>query len=335
MSKKIFGIIFLISCLLSILFFADFNHQVEANRGTPWLQVTGRDIQDPQGNKIILRGIALPDLALHQYRIEESQSSKSPLELIEEMSDPSRGWYANVFRLMVNPNRRLGYNENPQGYYENFLKPAADKCLEEKVYCIIDWHYVKNPAEYADETRNFWRDIAPKFKDYPNIMFEVFNENKTKTSWAEWKEIVQPWVDLIRAAAPQNIIIVGAPHWNQHFFDTSDNPITGGNIVYAPHIYPGLAQQFWDEWIFDFADKLPMIVTEWGFRNGADYPTSGTISDFGIPLKRKMDRYNIGWTAWVADYEWMPEMFDRNWNLLVGEEYMGGFVKDYLKEKNS
>ena len=57
------------------------------------------------------------------------------------------------------------------------------------------------------------------------------------------------------------------------------------------------------------------------------------MTDFGIPLKKRLEKYNLSWTCWVADYEWQPEMFDRDWNLLVGEKYMGGFVKDYLYEK--
>jgi endoglucanase len=47
-----------------------------------------------------------------------------------------------------------------------------------------------------------------------------------------------------------------------------------------------------------------------------------------------MEQYNLSWTCWVADHSWQPEMFDRNWNLLSGENYMGGFVKNYLYGKN-
>ncbi|OKH21128.1 glycoside hydrolase family 5 protein [Chroogloeocystis siderophila] len=296
-----------------------------------WLHVDGIHIKDIHNNKVVLRGVSLPDLAHYDFR---GKIGKSPVELIDLLTDHKQGWYSTVVRLPVYPIWKLGYNSNPKRYYDNYIKPAVDKCVERKIYCIIDWHYIDDPTNLDAETRTFWADIAPKYKNYPNVLFEVFNENSTDMSWATWKNIVQPWIDLIRSYAPNNLILVGAPHYAQHLYDAPSNPIKGKNIVYVGHIYPGLDQKLWDKWIFDVADKIPLFITEWGFRNGADYPTSGTVTSFGIPLKKKLEKYNLSWTCWVADHSWQPEMFDKDWNLLVGENYMGGFVQDYLLSKN-
>lgn len=329
-SLKLFFITLLSSLLLTTGFFGHFHAKVKAFESTPWLHVEGRDIKDSHGNKVVLRGVSLPDLATNDYR---GGTEKSPLELIDLLSDRDKGWYATVIRLPAYPIWDLGYNANPTRYYEKYIKPAVERCVEKEIYCIIDWHYVDDPQKFDSETRAFWSDIAPKFKDYPNILFEVFNEDSTDRSWDSWKNIVQPWVNLIRSYAPQNLILVGAPHYAQHLYDAPDNPIEGDNIVYVAHIYPGLDKRHWDSWIFNVADRLPIFITEWGFRKGAQYPTSGTITSFGIPFKEKLEKYNLSWTNWVADRDWEPEMFDENWNLLVGEKYMGGFVKDYLAEK--
>lgn len=301
-----------------------------APQSITWLHVEGKDIKDTINRKVVLRGVSLTDLATNAYR---KGAGKSAVELIDLLTDREQGWYSTVIRLPVYPIWNLGYNANPTRYYNTYIKPSVDRCIERQVYCIIDWHYVRDPRDVDVETRAFWSDVAPKLKDYPNIIFEVFNENDTKMSWAEWKRIVQPWVDLIRSYAPKNLILVGAPSYAQHLYDAPKDLIEGEQIAYVAHIYPALKKFLWNAWIFNVADEIPIVVTEWGFRKGADYPTSGTISSFGRPLKKKLEKYNLSWTSWVADYEWQPEMFDRNWNLLVGENYMGGFVKDYLYEK--
>jgi endoglucanase len=300
-------------------------------KSTPWLHVDGVNVKDPWGNKVVLRGVSLPDLANSEYR---EGSDKSNAQIIDMLTEQKKGWYTSVIRLPVYPTGTLGYNANPKRYYYKYIKPAVEKCVEKKVYCIIDWHYVEDPTNLNSQTRAFWTDIAPKYKDYPNVIFEVFNENSTRMSWAKWKKIAQPWVNLIRSYAPNNLILVGAPQYSQHLYDVPNNPIQGRNIVYVAHIYPGLDKSLWDKWIFNVAARIPIFITEWGFRKGADYPTNGTVANFGIPLKNKIEKYNLSWTCWVADHSWQPEMFDKNWNLLIGENYMGGFVKDYLYVKS-
>lgn len=300
-------------------------------KSTPWLHVDGIDIKDPRGNKVVLRGVAIPDLANNDYR---KGADKSATQLIDMLTDKANGWYTAVIRLTVTPTGTLGYNANPERYYYKYIKPAVEKCVTKGVYCIIDWHYVEDPTKLDSETRAFWTDIAPKYKDYPNVIFEVFNENSTRMSWAKWKKVVQPWVNLIRSYAPNNLVLVGAPQYSQHLYDAPNNPIQSKNIVYVAHIYPGLDKSLWDEWIFSAANRIPIFVTEWGFRKGAEYPTSGTVTSFGIPLKQKLEQYNLSWTCWVADHIWHPQMFDSSWNLLSGENYMGGFVKNYLDGTN-
>ncbi len=327
---KFFITTFFCTIFFVTVVFSAIHSNLGAVESTPWLHVEGIHIKDPKGNKVVLRGVSLPDIALNDYR---EGAGKSATELIEMLTDREKGWYSTVIRLPVYPIWKLGYNTNPNRYDQRYIRPAVEKCVEKNIYCIIDWHYVDDPRELDRETRAFWSDIASKYKDYPNIMFEVFNENKTDMSWEEWKSIVQPWVNLIQDYAPRNLILVGAPHYAQHLFDAPENPIDGKNIVYVAHIYPGLEQRHWDTWMFNTADKIPLFVTEWGFRKDSGKITSGTISNYGIAIKNKLEEHNLSWTSWVADYDWEPEMFDANWNLRVGENEMGGFVKDYLTEK--
>jgi cellulose 1,4-beta-cellobiosidase len=43
-----------------------------------------------------------------------------------------------------------------------------------------------------------------------------------------------------------------------------------------------------------------------------------------------MESKGLSWTAWVFDQFWQPVMFDQNYNLLGGENFMGQFTKDLL-----
>jgi hypothetical protein len=77
---------------------------------------------------------------------------------------------------------------------------------------------------------------------------------------------------------------------------------------------------------------VPYFITEWGWQNGGAQPTSGTLSGYGTPFSNYLETKGVSWTAWVFDKLWQPVMFDANWNLLGGENYMGQFTKDELAQ---
>ncbi|RPJ26604.1 MAG: hypothetical protein EHM35_14765, partial [Planctomycetaceae bacterium] len=78
------------------------------------------------------------------------------------------------------------------------------------------------------------------------------------------------------------------------------------------------------------ANSVPFFVTEWGWQQGGNTPTSGTLSGYGIPFSTYLESKGLSWTAWVFDQWWQPVMFDTSYNLLGGENYMGQFTKDFL-----
>jgi hypothetical protein len=79
----------------------------------------------------------------------------------------------------------------------------------------------------------------------------------------------------------------------------------------------------------------PVFMSEWGFQENSDDIVDGTISSYGRPFRQFLDALPISWTSWCASNSWFPSMFDDNYNLLVGEGYMGGFVKDWLYERRN
>ncbi len=297
---------------------------------TPWLTPSGRFIKDPSGNIVILRGVSLVDMSVADTRTRNAR------QLIDMATDNANGWYARVVRLPVYPNTidmQPGWIANPDAYFNNHLNPAVQECIARQIYCIVDWHYIQdyNSSAVDTATRNFWSYIAPKYKDVPNVIFELYNEPINPDNWSTWKATAQPWVNLIRAVAPNNLILVGGPRWSQNVAEAATNPFSGGNIAYVAHIYPQHGgQSTWDSWFGNSSSTVPYFITEWGWQQGGASPTSGTLSSYGTPFSNYLDSKGVSWTAWVFDDIWQPVMFDANWNLLGGENFMGQFTKDFL-----
>ena len=299
---------------------------------TPWLHVSGNKLLDPNNNVVILRGVDLTDLAV------AARHGRTATQLIDLATDNANGWYARVVRLAVYPDaidQTAGWNANPDAYFNTYLNPAVNECIARQIYCIIDWHYITDYSSSAVDTatRNFWNYVAPKYANTPNVIFELYNEPTTPNNWSTWKSSAQPWVNIIRAAAPNNIILIGSPQWSQTTNNAASSPFSGSNLMYVVHIYPQHGgQSTWDSWFGNTASTVPYFITEFGWQNGGGNPTSGTTSGFGTPFYSYLETKQVSWTAWVFDTVWQPVMFDSSWNLLGGENYMGQMTKAELAE---
>jgi endoglucanase len=297
---------------------------------TPWLSVSGRFIKDTNGNNVVLRGVSLVDVSVADSRLRNAR------QLIDMVTDSSSDWYARVVRLPVYPDAidgQPGWNAGPDDYFNNHLNPAVQECVAKQIYCIIDWHYISDYTSGAIDTstRNFWNYVAPKYAATPNVIFELYNEPIFPDNWTTWKTTAQPWVNLIRAAAPNNLILIGGPHWSQNLSSAATNPFSGTNLVYVAHIYPEHGgQSTWDSWFGNAANTVPFFITEWGWQQGGNSPTSGTQSGYGVPFSNYLESKGLSWTSWVFDQFWQPVMFDLNYNLLGGENFMGQYLKDLL-----
>jgi len=79
--------------------------------------------------------------------------------------------------------------------------------------------------------------MARKYKDYPNIIYEIFNE-PVDDSWETVKAYSEEVIKTIRAFDKSNVILVGSPHWSQDVHIVADNPLVGfENIMYTLHFY--------------------------------------------------------------------------------------------------
>ena len=148
---------------------------------------------------------------------------------------------------------------------------------------------------------------------------------------------MQGWYDIVRAAAPNNIVLVGTPTGVR-----SSPPgdaaldLEGSNVVYVAHMYPiHFSQPSLRAQITTAAAAHPIMLTEWGFQSGANSILDSTITAYGTPFKQFVEDQRLSWTAWCASDSWQPVMFKNDFSLEVGEGWLGGFAKDWLYEKRN
>ncbi len=189
---------------------------------------------------------------------------------------------------------------------------------------IIDLHFIGNiangsgdqmpdieipAAEFSDQ---FWSQIAPYFKDAPNVLFEIYNE-PADISTADWINSSTHLVDLIRSLGITQPLIVGGVEYSKDLSWVLDSPIDDDNLVYASHIYPAHSSQSWDHWFGAVAERYPVLITEWGYLDAktVDGPVylAGSKEGYGDPFLAYLDSRDIGWVACWYDGEWLPPMF--------------------------
>ena len=306
-----------------------------AHAATPWLHVSGNWIQDPAGNNVTLRGVAvLPqnEAFYCHYCFDQDITT-----VIGQASNAADGWYSRVVRITVTKADSL----TPAVEFANNIDPLVQAAINNGLYAIIDLHFISDYGTQGKAIRqstvmNFWNYVAPRYANVPNVIFEVFNEPIGPTNWATWKAYIQPVVNSIRAVAPNNLILMGSPNWSQMANGAVTDPIAGSNIVYVYHIYPNQGTPttaLLDSKFGTASNSIPIMLTEFGWQPGGGNVVGGTTAGWGIPMKTYLDAHpQISWSSFIFSDFWKPVMFDHNWTLLGGDS-QGQTIKNWLYEK--
>lgn len=302
----------------------------------PWLHVDGNRIKDSSGNNVTLRGVSI--LAPEHNNECTTCATKPISEMLQWQADAGRGWHSRVVRLQVT----CAKVSDPAQSFADIIDPYVQQAIAKGLYIIVDLHFVSNygsggiPQVFV---MNFWKYVAPRYANTPNVLFEVYNEPINPDVWTTWKSYIQPVIDTIRAVAPRNIILVGGPQWSTRVNSAAANPMTGANLVYVYHIYPNQGAATTANLNTKFgtsAQTIPVMVTEFGWNDNSNYSdgvTHGTTTAWGTPFRTYMDAHpEIGFTGYIFDNYWKPQYFDWSWNLMGGEN-QGQFMQQWFADK--
>lgn len=322
--------------------FSDPREALKDSAKLPKLSIQGNRFVDPQGNTVILRGVATSDLA---ELLEKQQWGRRYFE-------EAAKWKANVVRIPIHPAdwRRFG-----EETYLKHLDDAVRWAGELGMYVIIDWHSIGNiltgiyhrPAYITsrDETFRFWNTIAQRYRGVSTVaLYELFNEPTNdngrmgRINWPDYKRFIEDLIWMIRVNDPDALVAVAGFNWGYDLSVIREEPIGFPGVAYITHPYPQKRRENWEaQWEKDWgfvAKKYPVVATEFGFMSadgpGAHVPVIGDET-YGETIIRFFEERGISWTPWVFDAEWSPQLL-ANWDYEPTRQ--GKFFRKKLQQLN-
>ncbi len=196
-------------------------------------------------------------------------------------------WGSSIVRAAMGVEEKNGYLDDPQGNQAR-VEALVEAATQAGLYVIVDFHSFEAHKHQAAAIR-FFQEIATKYGKSENIIYEIYNE-PMKVSWSGTvKPYSEALVAAIRAIDPNNLIVLGSPHWDQDVDIAAQDPVAGVNLAYSLHFYAGEHKQsLRDKAIKAMNLGLALFITEWGSVNpDGQGPVSTAEADAWMDFARK------------------------------------------------
>ena len=263
------------------------------NLTPPALHVSGNHLVTGTGKVVVLRGV---NRSSPETRCEGTGLSSFFVGPTDNASATAiKSWHANTVRIPVNEDCWLGRNGLPASLtatdYRNQIASYARTLVANGLYVLIDLHFAEvngaastTFAPMADSTYGpqVWTSIATTFKNYPDVMFDLYNE--PHVSWSCWKNgCVDATTGTVYAGMQTLVTAVRATGARQPLFLTGaswGNDVTGWlanepsdplhQLVAAAHVYRSSGCVLMDcltSQMAPVASVVPFVFTEFGDDN--------------------------------------------------------------------
>lgn len=252
------------------------------------LSVKGTNLCDSNGEPYQLKGVSTLGIVWFPQFVNEDAFATV------------ESWGGNLIRIAVYTQEYDGYlSGGDQEYQKQLIDTGVRAATDLGMYVIIDWHILSdgNPNTNKEAAKVFFQEMTQKYAGYDNVLYEICNEPNGNVSWEEVKSYAEEVIPVIRANAPESIIIVGTPTWSQDVDIAAQNPLQGENIMYACHFYAAShKQELRDKVKHALDDGIPVFISEYSIcdasGNGAiDYEEAEKWAQF-------IDENNLSYVQW-------------------------------------
>ncbi len=257
--------------------------------GAPVVRVQGAHLVDGNGKILQLRGVDTSALEFFPILNNRGPSGGLNPDYWGGQNPDLKAihaWHANAIRVPLNEQSYLGQTcyqfdaangskpvaqpADPLSKYRAVVKDVVDRATALGMYVILDLHknapraidkatstalqmcsISSTQAEMADADNSpaFWTAVAGDYKDYPNVIFDLFNEphidnfnppsglsDYSKAAWKVLRDggvgklsygnnqaVQQPWtsagmqsmLDAVRATGAKNVVMAAGVSWAQ------------------------------------------------------------------------------------------------------------------------
>lgn len=251
------------------------------------IKVEGNKIVDEKSNPVVLRG-----MSLFWSQIKGKYYNYDCIKWLRD------DWHCTIVRAAMGIETAdgiEGYLVNKEEELNKIIT-VIDAAVDFGIYVIIDWHD-HHAHLNQDEAVEFFKIIAEKYGDKPNIIYEIYNE-PMQISWSEdVKPYAEEVISAIREIDPDNLIIVGTTTWSQDVDIAAEDPLDFDNIAYTLHFYASSHQsELRDKALRAMDMGAPLFVTEFGT---SEYTGDGEVNTDSVKVWFDfMEQNNLSWCNW-------------------------------------
>lgn len=254
------------------------------------LRVFGTQLVDAAGQPVQLRGVSTLGLAWFPEFVNEAA--------FRTLRDD---WGANAVRLAMYTCEDGGYmTGGDRDALEALIDKGVRACAALGMYVIIDWHILSDgdPNIHADAAEDFFRRMSARYADQPHVLYELCNEpNGSTVTWRVIKGYAERIIPVIRANAPEAVILCGTPNWSQYVDKVADDPVDGENIMYTLHFYAATHRAGLRAKAEKALDAgVPVFISEF---NICDASGDGALDYKSAAAWRELiEKYGLSYFAW-------------------------------------
>lgn len=290
----------------------------------PALTVRGTQIVDATGRQVTLIGASRSSL-------EYACAGDGHFTDVDFAA--MRAWGMNVVRLPLSSAfwNTANATDTACPGYQRQVQQAVRNAEQAGLYVILDLQWdapfdtpadrvhggAQCPLPDARADGAFWRDIASRFADDPQVIFDLFGEPHN-ISWLTWYAggAISNGCDVIkasgvtvergtyqaigmrdlaravRAIAPQNVLMVGGLDWGYDLSQAGNYPLGVDNVLYDTHPfnYAGKQPSDWTRAFGRLASHTAVIAGEFGSYDCGTSYIAQAISYFTA--------HHMSWLAW-------------------------------------